>query len=300
MSPRIRIPGVIDVIRLDDPAAIHALSEDPRLDRRFEKKGPLFNRMLAGRIRKTLRVGDHPLPAVAPRNQPDRARLQAELERRLQGAELGTSQQRKALADYVRGRGGEAGLGPVAQAAVGELFAPGYQASQARWKAARTLDAAPRSFNPLRLLAWALTGAVSRARRTLAEPVGGDPTAVHATGIAVHNLVRGLRIMRGVWREPQAILSLPVEAVVCRCAVAPANVLRQWAERASTVHGDVEPGVLTIFRLDAARLRSPSPQTVFMTESWSRCPAHHWTAGLLAAVWREAVDGETRPGESRP
>ncbi|MGH6910893.1 MAG: hypothetical protein ACREE0_20605 [Phenylobacterium sp.] len=299
MSGRIRIPGVIDVIRLEEPAAIHALSEDPRLDRKFEPKGPLINRILAGRIRSILRVGGHPLPAVAPRDQPDRARLQAELEHRLQDAELGTPQQRRTLADYVRGRLGEAVLGPTAQAAVGGLFAPGYEASPARWKAARTLDAAPRSFNPLQRIAWALTGAVGRARKTLAEPVHNDPAAVHATGIAVHNLVRGLKIMRGVWGEPHAIGTLPVEAVVSRCAVAPANVLRQWSERASTVHGEVEPGVLTIFRLDAARVRSPSPETVFMTESWSRCPAHHWTAALLAAVWVEAVDGAAQ-GEVRP
>ncbi|MBP7705012.1 MAG: hypothetical protein KA105_06970 [Caulobacter sp.] len=291
MSGRVRIPGLVDVIRLDQPADIRAISEDPRLDRRFVKEGPLVNRMLAGRIRKILRVGDHPLPAVAPRDQPDRARLQAQLEQRLLNAQLGTPAQRATLAAYVRGERGEGVLGPTAQAAVGELFSPGYEARPARWSAARTLDAAPRSFNPFQLLWWALTGAVGRARKTLAQPVDGDPAAVHATGVAVHNLVRGLKIMRDIWREPMARESLTLDAVICRCAVAPANVVRQWKSPASTVWGEVTPGVLTIFQLDDARYRCPSHQTVFMTESWSRCPAHHWTAALLGAVWQEALAG---------
>jgi len=299
MSGRVRIPGVIDVIRLDEPAAIKALSEDPRLDRAFTKAGPLFNRFLAGRIRRVLQVGGHPLPAVAPRDEPDRARLQAQLEQRLLNAQLGTPQQRKTLAAYVRGEEHEAVLGPTAQAAVGELFSPGYEARPERWNAAKTLDAAPRSFNPLQMLWWALTGAVGRARKTLAAPVDGDPAAVHATGVAVHNLVRGLKIMRGIWREPFARESLTVDAVVCRCAVAPATVLRQWKTKASTVHGEIEPGVITIFQLDDARLRCPSHATVFMTESWSRCPAHHWTASLIGAVWKEALAGGAA-GSIRP
>ncbi len=295
MSGRLRLPGLVDVIRLDDPAAIHALSEDARLDRRFVKAGPLINRMLAGRIRKVLQVDGHPLPAVAARGAPDRARLQALLEQRLQNAQLGTQQQRATLAGYVRGELGEGVLGPTAQAAIGELFSPGYQARADRWRAAKTLDAAPRSFNPLQLLWWTLTGAVGRARRTLAAPVDGDPAAVHATGIAVHNLVRGLKIMRGLWRQPMTRDSLTEAAVICRCAVAPATVLRQWKAPASTVWGEVEEGVLTLFQLDAARLRAPSRQVVFMTDSWSRCPAHHWTASLLGEVWREAKGGEAQP-----
>lgn len=298
MSGRVRIPGVIDVVRLDQPADIKALSEDPRLDRAFTKAGPLFNRFLAGRIRKVLQVGGHPLPAVAPRDQPDRARLQAQLEQRLENAQLGTPAQRATLAAYVRGEYGEDVLGPTAQAAVGELFSPGYVASAARFNAAKTLDAAPRSFNPFQMLWWALTGAVGRARKTLAEPVDGDPAAVHATGVAVHNLVRGLKIMRGIFAEPFARESLTTDAVVCRCAVAPATVMRQWKSKASTVHGELEPGTLTIFQLDDARLRCPSHATVFMTESWSRCPAHHWTASLIGAVWLEAKAGKA--GGVRP
>ncbi|PXA89527.1 hypothetical protein DMC25_01885 [Caulobacter sp. D4A] len=288
MSSRIRIPGLVDVIRLDEPAAIRSIVADPRLDRDFKKEGPLINRLLAGRIRKVLRVGSHPLPAVAPREAEDRARLQALLEQRLQNAQLGTPEQRATLAAYVRGEKGEGVLGPTAQAAVGELFAPGYAARKDRWQAARTLDAAPRSFNPLQILWWGLTGAVDRARKTLAAPVDNDPAAVHATGVAVHNLVRGLKIMRGLWRQPFARESLTEEAVICQCAVAPANVLRQWKAPASTLWGEVEPGAITLFQLDAARYRSPSHQIVFMTDSWSRCPAHHWTASLLGAVWREA------------
>jgi hypothetical protein len=295
MTRRIRIPGVIDVARIDDPALIRRIAEDPRLDRDFGPVGPLINRIIMGRVRRALHVGGTPLAAVAPRRDPERAERQAALEARLDGvlADGGPAPgQLDALAACVRGERSADALGPAAQEAIGQLFAADYRASTATWRAACILDAAPRTNNPLRRLAWALTGAVGRARRRLARGVADDPAGVHATGIAVHSLVRSLEAMREVWREPGARDRLSADAAVARSLRAPETVLRSWSGRAVTVLGDVRPGALTVFELDAARRRDPVPHTVFMTGSWSRCPAHRWTAALLRSVWQRAVQGD--------
>jgi hypothetical protein len=291
MTRRIRIPGLIDVARVDEPELIRDIAKDPRLDRDFVPAGPLLNRIIAGRVRRTLHIGGVPLSAVAPRNYPERAQKQAALETRLDGvlANGGPAPDKlDVLAGYVRGERGEDTLGPAVQEAIGQLFAADYRASPKTFRAACILDAAPRTKNPLRRLVWGITGAVGRARRLLGRGVADDPAGVHATAIAVHSLVRSLKAMREVWSEPGARDRLSTDAAVTRSLRAPETVLRSWSGRAETMLGDVRPGTLAVFQLDAARTRDPVAHTVFMTESWSRCPAHRWTASLLGSVWERA------------
>ena len=290
MTSRIRIPGLVDLMTVDDAPTISALSEDPRLDRAFLAEGPLVNRALVGRLRRTLQVKGHPLPAVAARGEPGRAAAQAELERRLAATGFDPTQLAK-LAAYVRGEAPKNAVGPAAQAAVGRLFSDSYPASRRTWDAARVFDAAPRPMNPLRRLWLTVTGGVSRARKRLAAPVGGDTAAVHATGIAVHNLVRGLKAMRELWGQKALRDGLSPEGAAARCSFAPENVLRQWTAPASTIAGEARRGTLTRFRLEDARRNCIGPRMMFMTDSWSRCPAHRWTLDLLAEVWRQAQAG---------
>ena len=49
MSRSLRIPGLVDLIRVDASSDIRVLADDGRLDRRFERRGPLINRILLGR-----------------------------------------------------------------------------------------------------------------------------------------------------------------------------------------------------------------------------------------------------------
>lgn len=292
MSRRIRIPWLIDLVRLDEPAAISGYAEDVRLDRDFVGPGPLLNRWLMRRVRRNLHVEGTPLPAVAPRDYPGRADNQAELEDRLEAllADCNiAAEQLDRLASYVRGEDSEDDLGPAAQEAIGRLFAETYRGTDETWRAACIVDAAPRTINPFRIIAWALTGAVGRSRSMLAERVAGNPAGVHATGIAVHSLVRSLEVMRDVWHEPGARTSLSADAAVLRSFRAPETVLRRWSAPATTLHGDIRPGALAVFELDRARARQPGPKMVFMTTSWTRCPAHRWTASLLRQVWQRAV-----------
>jgi hypothetical protein len=293
MTRRIRIPGVIDLVRLDEPPAIDAVSEDARLDRDFAGPGPLLNRWIARRVRRNLRVDGKPLPSVAPRGYTGRAENQASLERELSKRLADNalpSDQVDRLAAYIRGDIAEDALGPIAQEAIGRLFVKSYAATNATWRSALVFDAAPRTMNPFQLLAWHLSGAIERSRDRLARAVDGNPAGVHATGIAVHSQVRSLRAMRELWLEPGVRDRTDAEAAVTRSLRAPKTALRRWSAPASTVHGEMRPGTLTMFELEKANTRRPGPEMVFMTDSWSYCPAYRWITSLLLNVWQRAAE----------
>lgn len=298
MTRRLRIPGLVDLVRIDDPAMIAAASADPRLDRDFAGKGPLINRWIVGRIRRSLRTPTAPLPSVSPRDYPERAERQAALQSRLrklveEGA-VATDYVAE-LAAYVRGERAENVLGPLVQEAIGRLFADRYDATGSTWGAACVMDAAPRNMNPLRALWWAITGVVARSQRVLSKAAEGDPAGVHATAIAVHSLVRSLKAMRQVWLEPGVRDGISAETAVIRSLRAPESVPRRWSKAASTVWGNLPEGALTLFELDAARARDPDADTVFLAASWSHCPAAGWTTALLKAVWQRASSGVSTP-----
>jgi hypothetical protein len=286
---RLRIPALVDVLRVSDPALIAALADDRRLDRNYVARGPLLNRIIAGRIRKVLMLGGLPLPPVAPHGDHRPTPAQAALEARLDPIAATLAPDDPAVepvAAYVWGDGPYADAGRVAQQAVGLLFDPRYEANPASWAAAKVFDQAPRSFNPFLLIWWAITGAVPRARRLLAGKVGDDPSGLHGTGVAVHNIVAGLQRMRALWADPAARRRYSPEAAAAQCLIAPQQVVRQPMRAGLSIAGDFDDTTLVLLQLDAANTVSPSAEMAFMTQSWSRCPAHAWVPALLAAAWR--------------
>jgi len=295
MTSRIRIPGLLDLLRIDEPAAIAAAADDSRLDREFVGMGPLLNRWIARRIRRALRTPSAPLPSVSARDYPHRADEQAKLEAELDRLVRMGAIARDHLGDlaaYVRGEHNESAMERTAQEAIGRLFVPEYRSSEQTWRAACVLDAAPRNVNPLRAIHWALTGAVGRSGRLLSTAVNGNPAGVHATGIAVHSLVRSLRAMRELWSEPGTKDRISPAVAAIRSLRAPESVPRCWSTAASTKWGNLPAGTLTLFQLESARARHPGADVTFMAKSWSHCPASHWTTALLDAVWKRASKSE--------
>jgi hypothetical protein len=288
---RLRIPALIDLLRVSDPNLIADLADDSRLDRDYVSRGPLLNRIVTGRIRKVLSLNGKPLPSVAPRGTQRPTDAQAALEGRLtpMAIALGPSDPSvQALARYVRGEGPDEAAGPLAQEAVGRLFASDYKSDAESWAAAQVLDQAPRTFNLFLLLRWTLTGAVAKAKRLLAEKVGHDPSGVHGIGVAVHNFPPAFLRMRALYADPSARARLTPEAAAGQCLVAPQQVVRQPTKAGDSLAGEFGDGTLVLLQLDVANARSPSPEMAFMAQSWARCPAHAWVPALLAAVWRAA------------
>jgi len=292
----IRIPFLIDLKRADTEPDIRALVPDQRLDRDFLSRGPLVNRMLVGRIDEALRVDGKPLPSVAPRGDQERARSQAALHARLDPAKgpLWDDETLGRLVGAVRGSAG-ADIGPAVQQAVGRLFDKHYVGDADSFQAAKDLDDAVHAVNPVRLFVLKRLGQLRRSRRLLTERVNGDLAGVHGTGIAVHNIVRGLEHMRELWRRtprPSA------DEVVRACLFAPKTVLRQATGKGGTIAGDVRPGTLVLLELEKARGVSPSAETVFMAGTWAECPAGAFVAALIRAVWEGALAAEAV--EKRP
>jgi hypothetical protein len=290
MGRSLRIPGLLDLIRADTGADIRALADDSRLDRRFESRGPLINRLLIGRVRSVLRLDGAPLPSVAPREDRARARGQEALRQRLDpagGKPLWDDETIAGLVAAVRGNAGAPAIGPAAQQAVGRLFATEYRGSSESWDAARVLDTAVHTRNPLQWIHLRMSGQLAQARRRLATLVNGDRAGVHATGIAVHNLVRGFERMRELWAAP-GWRTRATDDVVAQCLFAPESVLRQATVPGVTVAGEVRAGTLVVLELDAARARTPGPELEFMVGHWAQCPAAAFVPALLRAVWERA------------
>ena len=290
MAGRIRIPWLVDIITVTAPEVIRSAASHPTLDRGFGASGPLFNRMVARRLRSTLSTGSRPLPTVLRRDDADRAAAQAALTEKLAAPEpeqLLDEETLAGLAAYVRGEGGN--VGELTQQLVGRLFVKDYRATTVTWAAARHLQRAVESNNPLMLLVWVITGRLYQAQRTLSDAVMGDPAAVHSTGIAVHNLVVAMDRLAALYRDAGSRTSVGTEEAVARALVGPRTIVRQAQQHADTLVGTVTPGTLLTFAIREAGERSLDARVTFMRDSWSQCPAHRVVPAAIGAVWRQAI-----------
>jgi hypothetical protein len=293
MSRSLRIPFIVDLLRTDDPAQIRAFAADMRLDRDFTQRGPLLNRMLTGKIRSVLSLDGVPFAPVAPRGDAERARAQAALGARLDGiAAAGSFDEESlgALAKAVRGDADAPPLELAVQQAVGRLFEPDYRASHESWAAARLLDRAVHTLNPLVSIWLRISGQIAQAQRRLGALVHDDRVGVHATGIAVHNLVRGFAAMRELLADPSRFKPED-DAVVARCLRAPESAVREARPGSSVTPGDaIRPGTLVVFDLATAQHRDAGAEIVFMAGSWAQCPAAAWVPAFIRAVWHRAIE----------
>src|ERR1700730_299134 len=198
MAQRIRVPGLVDLVLVADPSEIRALNEEPRLDRRFLPRGPLVNRLIAGRIRRWFQIKGQPLPSLAARGDPIRAERQRELAIALDpasGRALWSEQQLDKLASFVRGVGTHDGAAITVQEIAGRLFDPLYAADPETWSAATLIDRFREGFSPVQII-WLITGRLRRARAPPVEGAQKDTWERHATAISGHGIVASLEGIR--------------------------------------------------------------------------------------------------------
>lgn len=292
MARAVTVPLLVDLLRVDDPEEIRRLAEDPNLDRAFTARGPLLNRMLARRIRTTLRTDAGRLPSAKLRDDLGRRETHAALLRRLAdpGAVVrGLGDSVDAAARYVAGAD-DRQPGPIAQELFGRMFRPGFRSDAGTWEAAESLDRALSGKNPVRrLLDW-LFARAPQAQSRLSHAFDGDLAAVHAAGIAVHNFTASLKALRRLHAgtsKPQLIS--PDEAWAA-ALVAPDRVVRQAARVAETTGGTVRPGTLVMLETGTAGRRSLDPRVAFLRDAWSGCPAHAVVPALAREIWRRALE----------
>jgi hypothetical protein len=285
---RTYFPGIVDTVVVTDPAEIRTISNDSRFDRDFIGHGPIRNVQL---LRKMLRIFSHNgglFAPLLPRTYPSRAAAQDELRSRLNvkadevkhgPAEL------EPLAEWVRGIGTAEKLGLLVQQSIGRLFVETFTATEESSAAARTVLEAAGSSNVLRMLGWRISGRLERAKTLLASMVNGDLAAVMALIAARQLIVDGLHRMRQLAADPALRSSITTDAAVDKCLFAPASVVRE-----ATTSGEVggcpfRRGSLFILELGSASKGVANRDLVFLSQSWSRCPAEKWVPALLEGVW---------------
>jgi hypothetical protein len=287
------IPGLVDVIKLDQPAGILQIARDGTLDRAFGSGKPLLNSLLVRRILGVLSYNGHRFPTMSARKAIGREIQQDALWQKLNAAApdiRAAPAHLEPLAVWVRDSNPDVAVGPLVQQVIGRLFSPTFEADEATWAAAQVIAASLAPGNALRNLAWKVTGKVTRAKALLASMVGGDLAGVHAVSVAIHNVVRGLNQMRGFYLDTSVRQTLTPEMASQRCLFAPGVVLRQ-ATSSGTVGGcPYAAGTLLLLELEKARQASGDESMIFLADTWSRCPAEQWVPAMLEGVWRRATN----------
>jgi len=299
---RTYFPGIIDIVEVTDPAEIRTISNDSRFDRDFIAHGPVRN---VQRLRKMLRIfslNGRLFPPLLPRTDPNRAAAQDELWSRLNvkadevkhgPAEL------EPLAEWVRGIGTAERLGLLVQQSIGRLFVETLTATEESVAAARMVLEAASSSNVLRMLGWRISGKLERAKTLLASMVNGDLTGFIAMITARQLIDDGLHKMRQLAADPALRSSITTDAAVDECLFAPTTVLRQ-AKTSGEVGGcPFRRGSLFILGLGSASKGSANRDLLFLSQSWSRCPAEKWVPALLEGVWTRVSGTLHEPEKAR-
>ncbi|TYC55769.1 hypothetical protein FMN50_12125 [Rhodobacterales bacterium] len=296
---RLKLPLLADLILTDVPQEVRALADDPALDRGFRRKGPLLNRILAGRIRSVMSIRGVPLPSIALRGDADRARNQQQLEQRLDALADNRAFDPGGIEAVVQAMriSDPRQIGLASQRLVGRMFDPEFQADDESWDAALLLDRALKTRNPLLSFWWSITGQLSRAKQVLLKRCSGDFAAVHATGIAVHNLAAAFTEMANLLERPGWEDGAARERAVIRTLAAPQTVVRQAPGPGVSRVGTVSEGTLVLLEAAKANEADPGGGTAFLTAGWSRCPAHRAVPVLLDHVWHAATGGEAAADE---
>jgi hypothetical protein len=290
-------PGIIDIVVVTDPAEIRTISNDARVDRDFIGRGPVRN---VQRLRKMLRIfslNGRLFPTLLPRTNPSRAAAQDELWSRLNvkaGEVIHGPAELAPLAEWVRGTGTAEKLDLLVQQSIGRLFVEKFTATEESLAAAHMVLEAASSSNVPRMLGWRISGRLERAKTLLAAMVNGDLAGVIAMIAARQLIVDGLHKMRQLAADPALRSSMTTDAAVDECLFAPATVVRQ-AKTAGAVGGcPFGKGSLFILELGSASKGAANRDLVFLSQSWSRCPAEKWVPALLEGVWTR-VSKTSRP-----
>jgi hypothetical protein len=289
---RTYFPGITDIVVVTDPVEIRTISNDARFNRDFMGHGPIRNVQL---LRKTLRIFSHDgglFAPLRPRTDPGRAAAQDELRSRLnvKADEVKHGPfELEPLAEWVRGIGTPEKLGLLVQQSIGRLFVEGLTATEESLAAARMVLEAAGSSNVLKMLGWRLSGRLDRAKTLLASMVNGDLAGVIAMIAARQLIVDGLHKMRQLAADPALRSSITTDAAVDECLFAPATVVRQ-AKTSGEVGGcPFRRGSLFILELGSASKGAANRDLVFLSQSWSRCPAEKWVPARLEGVWTRVL-----------
>jgi hypothetical protein len=284
---RTYFPGITDIVVVTDPAEIRTISNDSRFDRDFIVRGPVRNVQLLRKILRIFSLNGRLFAIILPRTNPSRAAAQEELSSRLNvkadEVKYGPAEL-EPLAEWVRGIGTEEKVDLLVQQSIGRLFVETFTATEESLAAAHMVLEAVSSSNVLKMMGWRISGRLERAKTLLASMVNGDLTGVNALITARQLIVDGLHKMRQLAADPALRSSITTDAAD-QCLIAPTNVVRQAKTSGEVSRCPFRKGSLFILELGSASKRAANRDLVFLSQSWSHCPAEKWVRALLEGVW---------------
>jgi hypothetical protein len=287
---RMKSKGMSDLEVITDPEEIRIVSTEEVFDRDFDQPVSARNRTRLKKMLRVFSINGERFPTMRPRTDPTRAATQDQLWSRLNliAEEIKAgSVELEPLAEWVRGTGAAEKIGPLVQQSVGRLFVEGFTSTDESWAAACVILEASSSSNVLKMVWWRITGKLERAKSLLSAMVSGDLSAVNGIGVALHHIVDGLNKMRQLAADP-ARTQWATEDIVDKCLFAPGSVIRR-AKTDGEVRGcPFKKGSLFVLALGTASKDRANRDLVFLSQSWSRCPAERWVPALLEGVWRRA------------
>lgn len=286
------IRGLVDVIKVDQPADILSIARDHTIDRAFGPHKPLLNSLLIGRILKVLSFQGQRFPTMSARQAGGRERQQSALWERLNAAApdiRAAPASLEPLADWIRETNTDVAVGPLLQQVIGSLFNPDFNADGNTWAAAQLIAGSLAPGNSWRNFVWQISGKVTRAKALLSSSMSGDLAGVHAISVAIHNVVKGMHQMRSLYLDAALRQTLTPEMAARRCLYAPGVVLRQATSDGQLGSCPFSSGTLFLLELEKARQVSGDESMVFLADTWSRCPAEQWMPAMLEGVWRRAT-----------
>jgi len=284
-------PGIIDILEVTDPAEIRTISNDSRFDRDLVRHGPVHNVQLLRKMLRIFSLNGRLFEPLLPRTDPSRAAAQDKLWSRLSvkaGEVKHGPAELEPLAEWVRGIGTAEKLDLLVQQSIGRLFVETFAATAESLAAAHMVLESASSTNVLKMLWWRISGSLERAKTLLASMVNGDLVGVIAMITGRQLIVDGLHKMRQLAADPALRSSITADAVVDECLFSPATVVRQAKTSGEVAGCPFKKGSLFILGLRSASKGGANRDIVFLSQSWSRCPAEKWVPALLEGVWTRA------------
>jgi len=89
--------------------------------------------------------------------------------------------------------------------------------------------------------------------------------------------------------DPALRSSITTDAAVDECLFAPTAVLRKAKTSGEVAGCPFRRGSLFILELGSASKGAANRDLVFLSQSWSHCPAEKWVRALLEGVWTRVL-----------
>ncbi len=290
LMKRIRFSPFIDQLIVDDAETIRALAADERIDRRFVLRPPL-NGLVLGRLLRNLSYQGAHFPHMTPRDDAARITRHNALWEAFNAQAAAMAQgpdELEPLAKWIRQETHEE-PGVLVQQVIGQFFKPGFRATPESWQAALILREDATSKNLPKMLWWQLTGKARRAKEQLGATVNDELPAIHGIAVAAHNLVATVRQLRSFYADAAIRNKLTPEMAMEQSLSAPPVVYRQALASGAANGCPYAKFTLFLLKLKDANRDQQARDMVFMTGTWSRCPAEQWIPAVIAGTWKRAM-----------